>query len=163
MSHFDVRFQLAAPGDLAAVMLALSNLAKDLGDPFHATPDVLRDALFGPERFAFAVLARGEGDLQGVALCSPGISTTQGQASLYVSDLWVAEKERRKSLGQRLLAAAVVEARKRWNVGSLRLSVYVENTQALEFYRYLGFQVLGGERTALIKEPALTALAGGCA
>lgn len=162
MSHFETDFRLAAPDDIGGVMSALSNLAEDLGDPFHATPDVVRAALFGPERFAFAVIVQGERDLQGIALCSPGISTSQGQALLYVSDIWVAEKARRKSLGQGLLAAAVGEARKRWNVGSLRLSVYIENTKALAFYRNLGFQIQDGERTAVMTDPALSVLAGEC-
>lgn len=160
MSPSEADLHLAEPSDLADVMLGLTCLARDLSDPFRATPDIVRDALFGPARFAYAVLARQGTDMTGLALCNPSLSTVQGQAALFVSDLWVADTARGLSLGKQLLRAAMAEARDRWNAGSLRLLVHQENAAAMGFYKHLGFGIRNDEKTAVLVGPALTGFMG---
>lgn len=160
MSRPKTEFQLAEQGDLEDVMLGLAALARDLGDPFHATQDTVRDTLFGPERFAYAILAKEGVDLTGLVFCSPSLSTVQGQTALYVSDLWVARHTRGQALGRQLLCAAMAEARKRWNAGSLRLLVYAQNEPAMGFYKHLGFDIRDEDKTAVLNGSALVQLMG---
>ncbi len=160
MSASETGLRLAGPDDLALVMQALRGLATDLGDPFHATSERVQAALFGPAGYGFCILAEAGGQVRGLALCNPILSTMLGSTAVYVSDLWVAGPARRQALGQRLLRAAMHEGGRRWQAGALRLLVYRDNTRALAFYRHLGFDIRDQDRTAVLDGANLTAFMG---
>lgn len=141
MSASSPGIRTAAAKDLPAVMAAMARLAHDLNDPFRASSDMMHDALFGPDAHSVCLLA-GEGSPpQGAVLFSPVISTVLGHACLHVSDLWVGEAARGRSIGRRLLAAAANEGARRWQTRALFLNVYSKSTQAMAFYRHLGFRI----------------------
>ena len=147
--------------DLRLRTAALARLARDLNDPFKASGDMMHDALFGPDAHSVCLLA-GEGSQpQGAVLFSPVVSTSLGHACLYVSDLWVAQDARGRSLGRRLLAAAAAEGARRWQARALFLNVYSDSAQALDFYRHLGFQMNAKDNRASLTGTAFDALLAG--
>lgn len=119
----------------------LRALAVDLGDPYAISFETLEKALFGPHRTCDAQVAVDSGQLRGVALHTPVMSTTLGGVGAYISDLWVAPEARGTALATRLLAAVA----RRSEAGFLRLSVYQDNPRAAAFYRRLGYQPKTGE------------------
>lgn len=150
MSVSDLTIAPAEPEDIPALMNALQALARDLDDPFKASQRALSDALFGPYSFAAALLARCQDQVVGAALAAPLFSTSAGACVLYVSDLWVDPAVRRQAVGRRLLAEALSLGAARWQTSSLKLTVYVDNTQALEFYARLGFVLQDSDRSAIL-------------
>ena len=59
---------------------------------------------------------------------------------LHIESLWVAEKERGKKLGSKLMQAAEAEAISRGCIGS---TLDTFSFQALDFYKKLGYSVIG--------------------
>ena len=161
MSGSDMPIRAARPDDLDAVMSSLESLAGDLNDPFNAKPDIVMAALFGPNAHSVCLLAGPEVRPHGAVLFSPFVSTVVGHACIYVSDLWVAAKARGQSLGLRLLAAAAAEGAERWNARALYLNVYRDSTQAMDFYRHIGFQISHTDQRAALKGAAFDALMAG--
>ncbi len=158
MSGSDPAIRLATRVDLASVMAAMEALSRDLGDPFEIAPEVMDTALFGPRTHSACVLT-GEGTPPlGAALFSPFVSTVLGHGCVYVSDLWVAKSARGKSLGRRLLAAAAAEGERRWQSQALFLNVYADSTDAMSFYRHIGFQISQTDNRASLKGAAYDAL-----
>lgn len=139
-----------APEDIPDLDHALRQLAATLGDPYAASPETLRHALFGPDPSARALLARADGTLAGAALYSPVVSTMLGGAGAFVSDLWVAPGHRGTGLGARLLAHAARDAADRWRAVFLKLAVHDGNTGARLVYERLGFAPRAGETGMLL-------------
>jgi ribosomal protein S18 acetylase RimI-like enzyme len=158
MSGSDLTIQPVSQADLSTLITCLHALAKDLGDPFHATYDGMAEALFGDDRFAMALLAMEGDHTRGALLAAPLFSTMGGGASVYVSDLWVAPEARRQAVGRRLLASAFRQGRTRWNAKSLKLTVYSDNSRALAFYDRLGFVLQENDRSAIMNSADATAL-----
>lgn len=162
MCASDLRIQTVGTEDVSALMRALKALARDLDDPFKATPDDISKALFGPDSFALALLARQGDRVFGTVLAAPLFSTMGGGPALYVSDLWVDVSARQQAVGKRLLVAASIEGSRRWQTTGLRLTVYRDNAPARAFYDRLGFALnekdlsafLPGTRVAALQEGA---------
>ncbi|MFK7890905.1 MAG: N-acetyltransferase family protein [Granulosicoccus sp.] len=158
-SEFSIRE--AVPDDLQDILTGLKALASDLGDPYKAAPDTIREALFGPAAHSNAMLAGKTGHTLGIVLFSPFVSTTLGGTCIYVSDLWVAQSTRGKSLGRQLLAATARSAHARWQATAMILTVYEDNEAAIHFYRQLGFEIHQKDRRAALTGPRLLSLATG--
>lgn len=158
MSASDGEIRLARPEDLPLVMTALAGLARDLGDPFNATDQMISAALFGPAAHSVALFSSDGETPRGIVLFSPFVSTVLGQSCIYVSDLWVAQAARGQSLGRYLLAAAAREGAARWQARALYLNVYNESLQSIAFYRHLGFEIRDTDKRASLTGDALEAL-----
>src|SRR3712207_9085342 len=74
-------------------------------DQVRATPEQLRDALFGPQPAAYALVAENAGEVVGFALYFRNFSTWEGVHGIYLEDLYVAPEHRGSGLGKALLAA----------------------------------------------------------
>lgn len=153
--------RLAAPGDMAALHAALTQLSADLGDRHGATMAALAAACSGPHPAAYGFLA-GDGP-EGAALAAPLFSTTRGAAGLYVSDLWVAPAARGTGLGRRILAHVARFGADRWGATFIRLSAYGENAGALAFYDRLGFAETPRDRWLVLAGAAMDRLKEGSA
>ncbi|ABG31916.1 N-acetyltransferase [Roseobacter denitrificans] len=158
MSDSKVRIQTVGPADVPDLMAALQALARNLDDPFKVTPEDVSKALFGPDSFTMALLARQGGKVFGAVFAAPLFTTLGGGAVLYVSDLWVDASVRKQSLGRRLLAAAAAEGASRWQTSGIRLTVYSDNAPARAFYAKLGFVVNEKDLTAFLSGTRVAAL-----
>src|ERR1700719_3024964 len=98
--------------------------------------DLLRDA-FGPQPKFRALIAEWEGKPCGYASFFYFYSTFQGQAALFLEDLFVLEQFRGNGIGKTLLVAVAKLAIKEDCFG-LRWEVLDWNRPATEFYEKLG-------------------------
>lgn len=157
----DLRIQDVTPAAVPVLQSALERLSLDLGDTHRIDIGTLEKALFGDCPSCHGVLATGPGDaLLGAALFSPVMSTTAGGAGAYVSDLWVSEPARGRSLGRKLLAHVARRSSDLWQARFIRLVSYAPNTQARVFYERLGFKGCDDELVFQISGEALAGLDG---
>lgn len=147
-------------GDLIDLHTALQNLSETLGDSHRADVDGLNAVVFGPDPAIRAMVARIAGAMVGAVVFSPVYSTVLGMAGLYVSDLWVSDKDRGQGIGQALLAEAALWAQDLWQAGYMKLSVYDTSAGAQKFYDRLGFSAQTGAQNLILDTSGLTALKG---
>lgn len=129
----------ATAADVPLVLDLIRGLAEyeQLAHEVRATEDGLRDALFGPQPGAEALIAEVHGTPVGFALFFHNFSTFLGRRGLYLEDLFVRPEYRGAGIGRRLLAevAALAVAR---GCQRLEWSVLKWNAPAIGFYRALG-------------------------
>lgn len=129
----------AVPGDEGVLLELIRELAsyERLLDEVEATPDSLREALFGPDRSAEAVLA-SEGDaIVGFALWFHNFSTFVGRRGLYLEDLYVRPAFRGRGHGEALMKHLAQIAVER-GCGRMEWAVLNWNSRAADFYERLG-------------------------
>ena len=122
------------------------------------TPRQLHDALFGDKPAAEAVLARYQGEVAGWALWYQTYSTWTGTPGLWLEDLFVWEKHRKRGIGHALMAYL---ARLCLDRGYARLewSVLDWNTPSIDFYSRLGATGMSEWNLNRLTGEALTRLA----
>jgi GNAT superfamily N-acetyltransferase len=118
--------------------------------------DVLRDGFGDAARFE-VLLAELDGDPVGFALFFERYSTWEGRPGLWVEDIFLEERARRRGLGRELMAeiARTAEAR---GFARLELSVLGWNP-ARDFYQRLGFSHLEGWLPYRLDRAGIRALA----
>ena len=127
---------------------ALANLAEEMNQHYGATetdPLDLRirqitEALFSNPRSAYALLAWDDGEPVGFAAYSflwPAVGLT---TSLYLKELYVARKARRKGVGKLLMQHLHMLAAER-GCSRLEWQTDLDNLDAQRFYADLGFPV----------------------
>lgn len=102
-----------------------------------ATEKLLRDTLFGPRPPAEVIIGYFRGEPVGFALFFHNYSTFLGRPGLYIEDLFVDEKHRRRGFGRALLLYVARLARE-GGCGRLEWAVLDWNKPAIDFYRKLG-------------------------
>lgn len=119
--------------------------ARALPDRFRVTPDAFPAAYFRSllESPEVAILLAGrDGDVLGHAILqvkeAVSIPVAAPRRFAFLSDLVVAEAERRRGIGRLLMDAAVVWAREQ-GASSLELGVFEFNAGAIAFYERYGF------------------------
>lgn len=107
-------------------------------DAFERWRDSLRPLL---GRFAFVLVAERDGMLLGflAGRVRPQPPYFGGQATGFLSELFVAEAHRRQGIADALLAAATLWFAER-GIVRVELPVLVENADAREFYRRRGWR-----------------------
>lgn len=136
----DIVIRAAQAEDAATVHALIEDLAayEDLRDAVRASPaDIRRDGFGSPAYFECLLVELG-GAAVGMALYFFTYSTFEGRPSLYLEDLFLAERARGIGLGQRLMARLAAVASER-NCARLDLSVLDWNPTR-EFYHRLGFR-----------------------
>ena len=126
----------------------------------RSTPDQLRDALFGPQPAAFALVAENAGNVVGFALYFRNFSTWEGVHGIYLEDLYVAPEHRGGGLGKALLVALAEIAVQR-GYARLEWAVLNWNQPSIEFYRALGAVPMEEWTVYRLSGPALDRVAGG--
>jgi GNAT superfamily N-acetyltransferase len=124
-------------------------------DAVRNTPELLQQALFGPDPRIFAAMAEnGAGEVQGFALWFLNYSTWEGVHGIYLEDLYVSPGARGEGHGKALLqhlAGIAVDngyARVEW-------SVLDWNEPSINFYRSLGARPMDGGSTVRLTGAAL--------
>lgn len=158
MSQIAIRS--ATPGDVPLVLSLIRELAEyeRAPDQARATPELLRDALFGPRPACECVVGEIDGVAQGFALFFHNFSTWEGRRGMYLEDLFVRPSARRCGLGHALLrhvARIAVERR----CARFEWAVLDWNTPAIEFYRALGARPMEEWTTFRVDADALETLA----
>jgi GNAT superfamily N-acetyltransferase len=155
-----LRLRFAQPDDVPQVLRFVRELAEfeRLADQVTADEVALERALFGPHRFAEAVVARYRDADRGFALFFHTFSTFAGQPGLYLEDLYVEPEARGRGIGSELLRYLGRLALER-GCARLELAVLHWNQPAIRLYRRLGAEPLDDWLVHRISGPALAALA----
>jgi GNAT superfamily N-acetyltransferase len=142
-----------------ALVRELAHYEKAL-DEARATEEQLREALFGPDPAAHALIAESEpdGEAVGFALWFRNFSTWTGSPGLYLEDLYVRPGARGAGHGGALLAAlAAICVERGWP--RFEWSVLDWNEKALGVYRSIGAVPQDEWTVPRLSGPALHALA----
>jgi GNAT superfamily N-acetyltransferase len=151
----------ATEGDLALILGFIRELAvyERLEDQFVATEADLREALFGPRRYAEVIFACLDGAPAGFALFFHNFSTFLGKPGIYLEDLFVRPEARGLGIGTSLLTWL---ARTTLERGCARLdwAVLDWNKPSIGFYKSLGAIAQDEWTIFRVDGPALERLAG---
>jgi GNAT superfamily N-acetyltransferase len=102
-----------------------------------ATPEILRETLFGEKPAAEVLLLFEKETAAGFAVYFHNFSTWLGRPGVYLEDLFVRPEHRGKGYGRALLVELAKIARDR-NCGRMEWAVLDWNEPAIQFYRKLG-------------------------
>lgn len=157
----EFRIEAATERDVPVILHMIKALAEyeRLSHKVVATEEALRASLFGPRPAAEVVIAYAGDEAAGFAVFFPTFSTFLGQRGLYLEDLFVEPRWRRRGLGRRLLVyvAGVAAAR---GCGRLDWSVLDWNEPAIRFYRGLGAEPVQEWSVLRLTGESLARLAG---
>ena len=150
----------ATADDVPIILELIRGLAEyeHLTHQVVATEATLREALFGPQPGAEAVLGLIDGHPAGFALFFHNFSTFLARRGLYLEDLFVKPEFRGGGLGEALLRHLARLAVER-GCGRFEWSVLDWNEPAIGFYRKLGATVLPDWRICRVTDEALAQLA----
>ncbi|WP_299556666.1 GNAT family N-acetyltransferase [uncultured Mycolicibacterium sp.] len=150
----------ARPGDETELTAMIHELAEfeHAAQECTVTAAQLAGALFGDHPVLHAHLAEVDGEPAGAALWFRNFSTWDGVPGIYLEDLFVRPRFRRRGLARRLLATL---ARECVEQGYTRLSwaVLDWNTNAIALYDSVGGRPMREWITYRVSGPALSALA----
>jgi GNAT superfamily N-acetyltransferase len=151
----------ATPEDAADITDMIHALAQfeHAADQCTVTEKQIFAALFSKSATAHAHVAEVDGEIAAMALWFVNFSTWDGVSGIYLEDLFVRNRFRRRGLARRLLAALAAEC---VDNGYTRLSwaVLNWNTDAIALYDEVGGQPQTEWTTYRLSGPALGELAG---
>lgn len=162
MTSTDVRLQPATEADVPTVLGLIKDLAEyeRMAGDVTATEADLHAYLFGPDRVAYAILARVGGEAVGFAVYFFNFSTFLAKPGLYLEDLFVKPAWRRRGIGRLLLSHLAQIAVER-GCGRMEWSVLDWNEMALSVYRAIGARPMSEWTVQRLTGDALRALAAG--
>ena len=149
----------ARPGDEPEIAAMIYELAvfERAPEQCTVTENHITAALFGPQPHVFCHIAEVDGQPAAVAVWFRNFSTWDGVSGIYLEDLFVRERFRRRGLGRAMLSTL---ARECVEHGYSRLSwaVLDWNSPAIALYdaiggrqlsEWIGYRVSGSELSAL--------------
>jgi ribosomal protein S18 acetylase RimI-like enzyme len=153
------RIEQATERDVPLLLTLIKSLAEyeRLAHAVVATEDTLRDSLF-VKRAAEAVIGYVGDEPAGFALFFQTFSTFVGVPGMYLEDIFVEPKWRRRGLGEALLARLARIAVER-GYGRIEWSVLDWNELAIAFYQKLGAQSMDDWTMFRLTGPAIARLA----
>jgi GNAT superfamily N-acetyltransferase len=139
----DFNITQITPAEVPELLKLIRELARfeRLEHEMKTTVPSLRKALFGPQPVAGALLARCEGKAVGYAIYFSTFSSFVGRPGLWLEDLYVRPRFRKRGIGRRLIEAVADVAAQR-NCGRFEWTALNWNRDALEFYERLGAKAL---------------------
>ena len=142
-AEIDVRIVAATERETPLILRMLVALAEyeRLSHKVAVTEAGLRKFLFGSHPAAEVALAYLGDEGAGLAIFFPTFSTFSGEPGLYLEDLFVEPRWRRRGLGRRLMAHVAAVAASR-GCRTLSWSVLRWNEPAIEFYSSMGAEPL---------------------
>lgn len=150
----------ARPGDAAEIATMIHELAafERAADQCTVTETQMRTALFGPNPTAHAHVAEVDGQIAAGAVWYLSFSTWDGQAGIYLEDLFVRPAFRRRGLARAMMRELASECIAN---GYTRLTwaVLDWNVDAIALYEDVGGKPLSEWITYRVSGPALSDLA----
>lgn len=139
VSRYPFRIRPAIPEDVPGILDLIFELAayEKLSAEVVATPERLRETLFGQAPAAECLLAEQGERVVGMAIFFTNYSTFLAQPGLYLEDLYVRDEQRGQGIGKALLTAVARLAVQR-GCGRMEWSVLDWNQPAIDFYESLG-------------------------
>jgi GNAT superfamily N-acetyltransferase len=105
------------------------------------TEELLRENLFGKNKYAEVIIAEYENKPAGQALFFHNFSTFKGRPGIYLEDLYVKPEYRGNGIGKALLGKVIQIAKER-NCARVEWVVLNWNKPAIDFYENLGAEPL---------------------
>ena len=151
----------AERGDVELMLSFVIELAEyeRAREQVHGTPELLAEALFGEHPVAEALIAELDGQAAGFAVFHSTFSTWECKAGIWLEDLYVPPRHRRRGVGEALLARIAQLALERGRA-RLEWAALDWNTPALAFYEKLGATRLPEWQLHRLSGAALTRVAG---
>ncbi|OBG63861.1 MULTISPECIES: GNAT family N-acetyltransferase [unclassified Mycobacterium] len=150
----------AKPEDAAAIIEMIRALAEfeNAADQCTVTEKQITAALFDPSPILHGHVAEADGEVAAMALWFLNFSTWDGAAGIYLEDLFVHPRFRRRGLARALLATLAAECLAK---GYTRLSwaVLNWNTDAIALYDGVGGEPQSEWTTYRLSGPRLADLA----
>jgi GNAT superfamily N-acetyltransferase len=156
----DFSIRPAERKDTGLVLQFIRELAEyeKLPHEVTATESVLEKSLFGPQRYAEALLAYEGSAPVGFAVYFHNFSTFLGKPGLYLEDIFIRPESRGKGYGKKILQYLAKIARER-ECGRIEWWVLDWNEPAINFYKGLGAQPMSDWTVYRLTGPALEKLA----
>ena len=125
--------------DIPEILTLIRELAEyeKLSHSVTADENLLKENLFGKNKYAEVVFAEYDGKLAGQALFFYNFSTFKGKPGIYLEDLYVRPAFRKKGIGKELLKY-LIELAKVKNCGRIEWVVLDWNQSAIDFYKSIG-------------------------
>lgn len=135
----------ATEADIPALLTLINELAvyEKLTHLVVATEESYKEALFGDNPSAEALIAFSEGEPVGYAIFFRNFSTFLGCPGIYLEDIYVRPQARGKGIGKKMFCAVAKIAHDR-NCGRMDWCVLKWNTPSIEFYDVLGAESMDG-------------------
>lgn len=139
MKRMTLKIEPATEHDLPAIEHLVRQLARyeKLEHAMLASRDDFRQALFGAERNAYALMAFVDDTPVGFALYFYNFSTFLGKRGIYLEDIFVEPEHRGHGIGSALLKRLARIAEEQ-NCGRMEWSVLTWNQPSIDFYHRLG-------------------------
>jgi len=155
-----IAIRAAVPADAALIFALVRELAdyEKLSSEVEATPEQIAAALFAREPRLFCDIAEWNGEPAGFSVWFLNFSTFRGRHGIFLEDIFVRPKFRRRGIGRALLrrlAARCVEQ----GYGLFEWAVLDWNKPALAFYRSFGAEIRNDWRICRLSGAALQAFA----
>jgi GNAT superfamily N-acetyltransferase len=150
----------ARPADAGLVFQFVRELAEyeRLAHEVDATPEMMGEALFGPNPRVFCDIVEWRKEPAGFALWFYSFSTFRGRHGIYLEDLFVRPQHRGNGLGKLLLGhlakRCVAE-----DLPRFEWSVLDWNQPSIDFYKAQGAQLMNDWMICRLTGPALWRLA----
>ena len=162
MRGMTLKIQPATESDLPAIVHLVGKLARyeKLEHAMVATQEDFRQALFGAERNAHALMAFTDDAPVGFALYFYNFSTFVGKRGIYLEDLFVEPEHRGRGIGSALLKRLAGIAKEQ-NCGRVEWSVLTWNQPSIDFYHRLGAVTMDDWRIFRLHGESLERLAAG--
>jgi GNAT superfamily N-acetyltransferase len=133
----------ATDADVPALLDMIRELAEfeHLAHELEVSASSLREALFSEHPVAGALIARVDGNIAGYAVYYRTFSTFVGRAGVFLDDLYVRPKFRKRGLGRALLETVARIGAERGG-GRFEWIALRWNENAFRFYRSLGAKIM---------------------
>ena len=144
----DIKIRKAEPNDVYVILKLITDLAQyeKLSDQVTATEDLLRENLFGKNRFVEIWLAEYQNKTVGYLIFYYNFSSFLAKAGLFIEDIFVLPEFRGKGIGKKLLLK-VIELAKERDCGRVEWNVLNWNEPAISFYKKIGAKSLDERKT----------------